>query len=1247
MVPRRFDSRHGRSTTGVVIVLLAIAAAVAVVLLLRNGWDRPDNPTGDPTAAFQLTRAALAATENLETDEANERWTEVLQIRGDDLDALQNAALNRVSTVEQLSAQLYDGSLSAADKAAARERLPTAIQQARSAIDDYAGQSGKPQLVSWMQAVVDMQEANQLPAAEQQRAQTEAFLKLADNIDDTPSPLILMGPLIDLALLLDDAVEGLPPSVAQRYPDVLYSAADKYPRNLFLAIETMIRLIKAHDPRATDQVDRVEQLTQPLAGLLEKYATTDLTFIAKQTTAIRDAIAADNWSLAAILAQQIRNVLTPTEVVRTDRKRANPNALDLLSFQGLRKLAAASAADNAIAMSTAPLQFQPQSTDTPISATALCIADFNLDGTPDILSVHQDQLTLSRRNNDGWETYASTTIAADMRGVVVADLFMVDAGEPSRIRKPAAADLDVAEAAAESKRHETFPSAIVFGDSGIQIFRIDGRSESEPDKRLLPPASPAGLQDITKVTAVQPGDLDADGDLDLVIATANDGLRIWINRGNMTFFEVTQFSSLAPADDPVTAMSIGDIDRDLDLDILLTHGKSGRVAVLENLLHLQFRWKLLDGVEPLAAPALVSLEEIDGDASWDVVAAGQQGLHIGFTQTVDAGLVDVTQDASLEQPSTTSLLADLNNDSWLDWISIGEQTTAAYSLGPWGQKPLPTEADLPPASTALAACDLNGDGLLDLVGIADSTIWTALNTTADAGHYIDVRFRGKNDNNENSGRINHYGIGTVLELRFGPHYRAQVITQRTTHFGIDGFDSVDTVRAILPNGITQNTVSPSVDTVLDEEQTLKGSCPYLYAWDGEKFAFVTDCLWAAPLGLQLADGVVAPDRPWEYLKVPGRFVAPRDGEYELRITEELWEAAYFDHVELTAVDHPADVEIFTNEKVGPGSIAEHTIFAFDPATLRPTKTALDTQGRDVSATLAADDDTYVKGFDYRLRQGLCPPHWIDLDLGTVAVDDKILLVLTGWILPTDTSLNIQIDQNPALPAVQPPQVLVPDGDDWRVAIPFMGFPGGKTKTIVVDLTGHVNADDPRVRIRTSAQIYWDRAAVAINPPDQPLEQHTLTLQSANLTWHGFSRRLNEGDNQPETYDYSDADSTPRWPPLRGPITGYGDVLPLLQSWDDRMIVMGAGDEIQMRFSVPGKPLADGWKRDFVLHCVGWDKDADLNTITGQQFGPLPFRAMTAYPPGPEQAAAAGEVWQKNASQLTRQQRFRDFWTRFP
>ncbi len=74
---------------------------------------------------------------------------------------------------------------------------------------------------------------------------------------------------------------------------------------------------------------------------------------------------------------------------------------------------------------------------------------------------------------------------------------------------------------------------------------------------------------------------------------------------------------------------------------------------------------------------------------------------------------------------------------------------------------------------------------------------------------------------------------------------------------------------------------------------------FVYGWDGERFQMITDLLWNAPLGLQLARGQTLPDRRWENLLLPGKFVQPRDGAIELRVTEELWEVAYFDHVQLT------------------------------------------------------------------------------------------------------------------------------------------------------------------------------------------------------------------------------------------------------------------------------------------------------------------------------------------------------------
>ena len=85
--------------------------------------------------------------------------------------------------------------------------------------------------------------------------------------------------------------------------------------------------------------------------------------------------------------------------------------------------------------------------------------------------------------------------------------------------------------------------------------------------------------------------------------------------------------------------------------------------------------------------------------------------------------------------------------------------------------------------------------------------------------------------------------------------------------------------------------------------------------------------------------------------------------------------------------------------------------------------------------------------------------------------------------------------------------------------------------------------------------------------------------------------------------------------MRGKFTRYGSVRELLLEGDDRMAVLAAGDAITVRFAVPERKPPDGWKRDFILHSIGWDKDADLNTIYGQTVEPLPFRAMKSYPYG--------------------------------
>jgi hypothetical protein len=128
----------------------------------------------------------------------------------------------------------------------------------------------------------------------------------------------------------------------------------------------------------------------------------------------------------------------------------------------------------------------------------------------------------------------------------------------------------------------------------------------------------------------------------------------------------------------------------------------------------------------------------------------------------------------------------------------------------------------------------------------------------------------------------------------------------------------------------------------------------------------------------------------------------------------------------------------------------------------------------------------------------------------------------------------------------------------------------------------------------------------------------LELQDADLHYRGFSELIPQPGNAPKRYEYNSVTKESIWPPMTGAFTKYGDVTKLIADADDLQVVMGAGDEMTVRFSANVTILPPGWVRDFIIYNVGWDKDADLNTIQGQDSGPLPFRGMARYPYEPEQ-----------------------------
>ncbi|WP_231742071.1 FG-GAP repeat domain-containing protein [Stieleria varia] len=1248
-------SKSSSSTRWAVVVAILIALVAIIVLNLpsTNGPNPAGGTDGMSGPLLELNQA-LAATENMETAQAAPLWESLRKEFPDDPSVALNAGLNAVLRVDSLTAQATDGNKTKEEQSAARGQLGAAIADARVAVDQYAKISGDEVTKVWLASRVDSHEATLVPAMSKSLRRnlfTRLIDALAGPIGDDPRAIILGGPLTELLAQVEDPDASFGPGSTKKAAAALAKLSDNHPDNLFLAMNALMTGVDVQDKKASRFVDRMAGLVESMRPTLVKYIESDGSTMESLAQRLRQAIADGKWQDSVQPKFIWRNILTPLEIMRTDRRRTMPHPLDRLSFDTLRRLSAEAAEANPLKRAEESLQFANE--DLQQNANVAIPIDWDVDLDTDIATVDGDGV-LTIWNNDldsesksTWTQSASLKLDFEPTGMIATELFMVDSSNPERLKRDGmtVADDDTKGLYAQKVRHDVIPGIVLFGKSGVRLVAIDSREKTEDAKRLTLVDGNTGLQDLSNVHAVIAGDMEGDGDVDLVVS-ADDGIHVFINRGTRTFFESKLPANGFDVDDPATSLAIADLDRDLDLDVVTVHAASGRVGLLENLLHLQFRTRYLDEIPASKDAHSVLVADVDGNIAWDIIIASKSESALAFGRTADVGVWNVERVETGKGFAGACSLADLDNDTFPELVGGG----SVSRLGPWGiVEPTPLNIVTTSSQPTLVG-DVNIDGKLDLLSAQENAVVVSTNTTPSVGHHLTVRFRGISDNAESSGRVNHYAIGSVLELRFGPHYRAQIVTSPATHFGLDGLQSASNVRIIMPNGLTQTIAEPTIDVVLEEEQSLKGSCPYLYCWDGEKFAFATDCLWAAPLGLQVAQGVVARDRPWEYLKVDGDLVQARDGQYELRITEELWEVAYIDHLELTAVDHPDDVDIWTNEKVGPASIATPTIYSFDQSQVRQVTAALDTQGNDVTDLLRESDQQFVQGFEYRLRQGLCPPHWIDMDFtGQVppSLDDqRVYLVLRGWILPTDSSLNIQIDQNPELPRLEFPSLWVPDSSgQWQRKIESIGFPGGKTKTIVVDVTDAINTDDPRLRVRTSAQIYWDSAMLSVQSQPAEIKPQTCSLASAEVAQHGFSQKSQASPRHPEVYDYQITSSQPRWAPLRGKVTQLGDCDPLIRSWDDQMVVISGGDEIRVRFNVPPNPVPAGWKRDFVLHCVGWDKDADLNTLTGQSIGPLPMREMQSYPPTMQSQSAFDAVESLNATHLNREQSFREFWYR--
>jgi hypothetical protein len=169
--------------------------------------------------------------------------------------------------------------------------------------------------------------------------------------------------------------------------------------------------------------------------------------------------------------------------------------------------------------------------------------------------------------------------------------------------------------------------------------------------------------------------------------------------------------------------------------------------------------------------------------------------------------------------------------------------------------------------------------------------------------------------------------------------------------------------------------------------------------------------------------------------------------------------------------------------------------------------------------------------------------------------------------------------------------------------------------MVVDLRGKFLSASREVRIVTNLCVYWDEIFLGESSAVPEHRLHDLKLAAAQLRFRGFSpSKIHPERKQAEEFSYPNPMPTSLWNPTPGLYTRYGDVKSLLMAVDERLVVMGSGDETQLEYSLSGLPdLPQGWRRDYLLHVDGWAKDRDANTAHSQNVEPLPFRTMSGYP----------------------------------